>query len=529
MLRVCLLSLFSCLSLCLPTSAQSADVFLFQHEHVLGTSCEIKVWANDRSQAEQVEAAALAEIDRLQKVFSAHDPQSELMRWQRGDLSGDQLSRELVKVLGRAEFWRAASNGAFDVRAGELGIVWKEAARQNRLPDDKQLNRVIRLLATSPYVIDAQDRVTRHDKLSITLDAIAKGFILDAACERAWTKAESLAVRNNSGLSIMIGGDLRMVGLAVQKVSIANPLDASENGRPAASVQLKNSLGLATSGGYRRFNEIGGLRYSHILDPRTGQAALSVAGVTVIAPNGMDADAAATAVSVLGPVAGLEMIEKQEGYAALVILNSGEVVASSRWYDHAERTSQSPGQRSVIAQRKPLYVNVITTADDKNKPGLFVKFTLGAAGGGRYHRPYVAVWLEDKDGFPVKTSVLWLQTTGPGPRWHRDLTKWFSNDQMRRLVDEKELIGTISGATRGAGEYETRFDGTDNDGKPLKPGKYALCLEAAREHGTHQFVRESVEWGEKPIAKKDLKGGTEFSAVSYRFVPGAVVPEKGVK
>ncbi len=106
------------------------------------------------------------------------------------------------------------------------------------------------------------------------------------------------------------------------------------------------------------------------------------------------------------------------------------------------------------------------------------------------------------------------------------MTKWYSNDQLRKLVDEKELIGTISGATRGAGEYETRFDGTDNDGKPLKPGKYALCLEAAREHGTHQFVRETVEWGDKPIAKKDLKSGTEFSAISYRFVPGPVEPAK---
>lgn len=529
MLRGSLLTLIGCVTCGLLAKPAAADSFQFRHEHVLGTSCEIKVWADSLQQARQVESTVLREVDRLQRIFSSYDQHSELMRWQRGEVTGHQLSPELVAVLRRCEFWRTASQGAFDVRAGELGKVWRQAAQQQQEPRADQLQRLTRMLSAAPFTIHLNGMVDRHDSLAISLDALAKGYILDAACQIAEQEHATLkpTAQSGGGLSVMIGGDLRMIGTATQQLSIANPFDPGESSCPIGSVQLINSIGLATSGGYRRYYEIEGVRHSHILDPRTGQSAASLAGVSVIAPTGMDADAAATAVSVLGPVAGLQLIEQMDGYAALVVLPSGEIITSNRWGDYAIPTNGQRDQMSSAAQQRPVYVNVIVNADDKDKPGLFVKFTLGAAAGGRYHRPYVAVWLEDKDGFPVKTNVLWLQTSGPGPRWHRDLTKWFSNDQMRKLVEQKELIGTISGATRGAGEYETRFDGTDNDGKPLKPGKYALCLEAAREHGTHQFVREAIEWGDKPIAKKELKPGTEFSAMSYRFVPGAVEVTKG--
>ncbi len=499
---------------CLIDGALSAaERFTFRHEHVLGTSCEINVWAEAPAQAKQVADALLGEVDRLQKIFSVYDSQSEFMRWQRGQLAGDQLSTELIQVLASAEVWRKRSGGAFDVRAGELATIWRDAASHQRQPDGEQLGSIVASFRKAPYTVEASRNVVKHDKCSLTLDAIAKGFILDAACERIQRDRFGRG-SEASAVSLMIGGDMRLIGNARQPVAIASPFASEENGRPITTVELRDSVGLATSGGYRRYYEIDGVKHSHIFDPRSGRSAGALAAVTVIAPSGMEADAAATAVSVLGPSEGLQFIEQLDGFAALLVLNSGELVRSSRWSAYEPKPHSS----------RPVYVNVMATAEDKDKTGLFVKFTLGSSTGGRYLRPYVAVWLEDKDGFPVKTSVLWLQTTGPGPRWHRDLTKWFSNDQLRKLVEEKELIGTISGATRGPGEYETRFDGTDNDGKPLKPGKYMLCLEAAREHGTHQFVREAIEWSDKPIDKKELKAGTEFSAISYRFVPGKSNP-----
>ena len=90
---------------------------------------------------------------------------------------------------------------------------------------------------------------------------------------------------------------------------------------------------------------------------------------------------------------------------------------------------------------------------------------------------------------------------------------------MRKVVEQSELIGTISGATRGPGEYKARFDGTDNDGKPLPDGDYVLCLEVAREHGTYQIIREPLELNGAAIAEKSLKSNIEVSSAAYKYEP----------
>jgi hypothetical protein len=151
--------------------------------------------------------------------------------------------------------------------------------------------------------------------------------------------------------------------------------------------------------------------------------------------------------------------------------------------------------------------------------GLSVQFTLNRPETNQYRRPYVAVWLEDDENYPVKTGVLWLQTEQPGPRWHRDLTRWYRNDRLRKVAEKTDLIDGISGATRGPGDYETHFDGTDNQGNRLKPGKYQLCIEVAREHGTYQLVRYDFTWGNKPFEELSIAGNVEVSDIRVAFVP----------
>jgi len=92
----------------------------------------------------------------------------------------------------------------------------------------------------------------------------------------------------------------------------------------------------------------------------------------------------------------------------------------------------------------------------------------------------VAVWVEDADGFPVRTLVLWLQE-GRGARWHRDLTRWYKQDQVRRLVDGTKLIGTVSAATRPPGKYKAVWDGTVT--VPIKFSKdQVVCDSELRGH-----------------------------------------------
>ncbi|MEM8669117.1 MAG: DUF2271 domain-containing protein [Planctomycetota bacterium] len=452
-----------------------AETFQFNHEHVLGTSLQLTVDVPDQITARKIERAALSEIDRLNSVLSSYDAASEFSKWQRAK-NPTQVSCDLAAVLRRAEHWRMATAGAFDVRAISGASVSTSSEQ-------------------APYRVSTTNETTRLDSASISLDAIAKGYILDSVSEKVCKQFDTL-----SGFTINIGGDIRTCGDAPLTVGVTDPFAASENDPSLVQFLVEGNAGVATSGGYRRGHLNAGERQSHIIDPRSGQSVSEVASVTVIAPNATDADASATAVSVLGASDGIKLIEGLDGYHCLVVLNDGQVLASSNW----------PSTESDV---------LVAMQSDEEKPGLIVDFKLNRPRGGRYRRPYVAVWLEDEDGYPVKTALLWLQTDQPGPRWHRDLTRWYRNDRMRKVVEKKNMIGTISGATRGPGEYQARFDGTDNEGNKLSDGKYTLCLEVAREHGTYQIIREPVVLDGKPIAAKELKSNVEMSAVKFRYVP----------
>ena len=112
--------------------------------------------------------------------------------------------------------------------------------------------------------------------------------------------------------------------------------------------------------------------------------------------------------------------------------------------------------------------------------------------------------------------ALWLTTRQPGPRWHGDLKRWYRDDQLRRLADDTDLIDTVSRATRQPGKYTVTWDGKDDHGKPLGPGTYTVCIEAAREHGTYQLIRKEVTIAGKPFAE-DLKGNVEMKSASIEY------------
>ncbi len=121
---------------------------------------------------------------------------------------------------------------------------------------------------------------------------------------------------------------------------------------------------------------------------------------------------------------------------------------------------------------------------------------------GRYRRPYVAVWVEDKDGKSVRTLSLWVSMGGAGPfQWLPDLKRWYADDLERKRHDRTELLFTIARPTRQAGKYKIIWDGKDDHNKLLPAGEYTISIEAARardlsEHSQagHSF-RQAVHRG----------------------------------
>lgn len=148
---------------------------------------------------------------------------------------------------------------------------------------------------------------------------------------------------------------------------------------------------------------------------------------------------------------------------------------------------------------------------------LAVDLEINQPEGYRAHRPYVAVWVEDPAGKPVRTLTLWVNTRGRGERYIRELRRWFRAEQTREGAGGSDLVSTISSATRLPGKYSVVWNGRDDDGRPVSQGPYTLYIEAAREHGTYQLIRQEITVASRPFSTT-LGGNEEISGarVEYR-------------
>lgn len=154
--------------------------------------------------------------------------------------------------------------------------------------------------------------------------------------------------------------------------------------------------------------------------------------------------------------------------------------------------------------------------DDKYE--VAVDFEILQADGFRYHRPYVAVWLEDSMGKSVRTLSLWVQTSRRGPRWIPDLRRWYAEDQERlRTPGAADLVMTVSSATRMPGKYSLTWDGRDDKQKPVDQGTYTLNIESAREHGPYQLIRKEIVINSAKPFKLDLEGNSEIKGASVEY------------
>ncbi|MBS0262433.1 MAG: DUF2271 domain-containing protein, partial [Planctomycetes bacterium] len=147
---------------------------------------------------------------------------------------------------------------------------------------------------------------------------------------------------------------------------------------------------------------------------------------------------------------------------------------------------------------------------------MLVQFEINKPEGGRrYKRPYVAVWIENAEGLPVRTLAVWYQA-GKGQRWLPDLRRWHRDDMKRRETDKKDILPTVSGATRAPGKYKLQWDGKSDAGEFVTQGKYTVFIEAAREHGSYQLMKEEIEIATKPFSAT-LKDNIEIKGASLEY------------
>jgi len=286
-------------------------------ERQMGVPFTIVLYAPSEEAANVAVKAAFARIKELNWIFSDYEPESELMRLCRasGPDQPVQVSDDLYRILEQADALSRRTNGAFDVSVGPVVRLWRMARRRRLLPPDEVLEDARKLVGYQHIRLDKKSRTVELKQAGMRLDlgGIAKGYAADAA----------LATLREHGITrafIDGSGDVRFgeapPGKKGWRVGIA-PLTAAD-APPSRYVLLENAA-VATSGDAWQFVEIDGKRYSHIVDPRTGLGLTDRSSVTIIAPNGTLADSLATAVSVLGPEAGLRLIDETPDTAAFIV------------------------------------------------------------------------------------------------------------------------------------------------------------------------------------------------------------------
>ena len=175
---------------------------------------------------------------------------------------------------------------------------------------------------------------------------------------------------------------------------------------------------------------------------------------------------------------------------------------------NGQRTS-SPGWSRLVVPLAQAAAAVQTTGAGFE---LAIQFTLARIGDARYRRPYVAVWIEDKDRFPVRTVGLWTEK----PRWLPEMKAWYRSDRLRALAEGTEIATSVSSATRPPGKYSLKWDLKDGAGKAVKPGHYTVCIEAAREHGTYQIIRQEMDLS-GAARQFTLPGNVEIESASLDY------------
>ena len=306
------------------SSRQALTRFEFSQVH-MGTDFKIVLFAPDLNLAAQAADAAFHRIAMLDAIMSDYNPGSELMRLCR-QAGGPPVvvSKDLFRVITHAQQLAEHSDGAFDITVGPVVRLWRQARTNLKLPDPKNLALALKLVGYKNLSLDLNKKTVQLLKPGMLLDlgGIAKGDAAD----------EAIAVLQAHGIQSALvagAGDIRTAAPPPDRkgwlIAIA-PLDPVD--KSADRFFLLHDGAVSTSGDAEQHLEIEGVRYSHIVNPKTGLGLTGHSSVTVVAPNGITADSLATAASVLGPEQGLELVRSAPGAGVLFVVKAESGVRS---------------------------------------------------------------------------------------------------------------------------------------------------------------------------------------------------------
>jgi thiamine biosynthesis lipoprotein len=279
----------------------------------MGVDTRIVVYAPSKAVAEGACTAAFARIADLEAIMSDYRRDSELMRLSDTAVAAPvRVSADLFKVLQRSQEISQRSRGYFDVTVGPIVRIWRKARKTGKLPTAAELDRARRLVGWQKLKLDAHERTVRLAVRGMQLDlgAIGKGYADD----------EAQTVLKKYGITralVEMGGDIVVTDPPPGQVgwTIRVP-NAGGHDRPK-DMRFANCA-ISSSGDTEEFVIIGGLRFSHVVDPHTGQALTNRVQATIIGREGLTTDPLGTALTLLGPRDRARLLKHYPGTKAYV-------------------------------------------------------------------------------------------------------------------------------------------------------------------------------------------------------------------
>ncbi len=282
----------------------------------MGTYGSIMLSGADRGRADEWASIAQNKLKELERAWSVFRSGSEVGRINAA--AGDApvpVSAVTRDAVAAAIRYGSLSGGAFDVTVGPLMKLWgfRSDVPPDQPPPPEAIRETLERVGFRRIVVGPNTVFLERPGMVLDLGGIAKGLAVDAVCEE-------LRRRGARNFLVNLGGNIRVFGRVGPKrpwrVGVRDPFDRE---KLLGVLALESGEAVATSGNYERFVEIGGRRYAHILDPRTGRPVEGMAGVTVVARSAGEADAMSTALFVLGVERGREALRYVPGCHAVFI------------------------------------------------------------------------------------------------------------------------------------------------------------------------------------------------------------------
>ncbi len=306
------------------TNTQGQEIF-HQKLKLMGSRFDITVVANDSVKANGYIAMAINEIKRIEKLISSWDKDSEtLLIIRNAGIKPVLVALELYELIERSLAISRLTDGAFDISYASMDRVWKFDGSMKEMPSEDEVKAAVALVGYQNIILNMEDHSVflKLPGMKIGFGSIGKGYAADKA------KALLIAEGVQAGI-INASGDMNTWGKQPNgedwNVAITNPIDKNK----AFGLLPITSGAVVTSGNYEKFVEFNGVRYTHIIDPKTGYPSSGIISATVFAPKAELADALATAIFVMGTDTGIDRINQIPKVECVIIDDKGNIHTSA--------------------------------------------------------------------------------------------------------------------------------------------------------------------------------------------------------